>query len=152
MFYENLPGNVPVKSKLQAFLDRIFTAQALITVLCWTRWYFPYKNRQFWSKEEYRCTKGFHLWLQECIDIDECAQTIDWCGNLACENSIGAYTCYCPTGTEVAETFDFEYQRKVKKCLDIDECQKLNICPRNSICNNNEGSYHCTCNKGFEGL
>ena len=102
--------------------------------------------------EDYRCKSGFSLWFQECKDIDECGQTIDWCGYLNCVNTIGSYSCQCGTGLEKFKDFNLEYQKVETKCRDIDECQGvneyqgINICPQNSVCENTEGTY----SQGFQ--
>ena len=100
---------------------------------------------------DYRCKSGFSLLFQKCTDIDECGQTIDWCGDLSCINTIGSYSCQCRSGFETTEVFNFEYQRIETECRDIDECTKRNACPRNAVCRNTEGSYSCLCNDGYSG-
>ena len=147
----------------------IFLMCCLIIFLCWCQWYFPYKNRKFWStgssvekplkwkfktktfNQDYECGKGFFFRLQKCTDINECDQNIDWCGEKVCENSIGGFSCHCPTGLEVYDTFNVKYQAIETKCRDVDECRRANSCPVNSVCRNTEGSYKCLCNDGFEG-
>ena len=99
-----------------------------------------------------RCGKGYFLWLQKCTDIDECDQKINWCGNLACENSVGGFSCHCPEGSESYESFNVDYQKIETKCRDIDECLSNNTCPKTARCQNKVGGYNCLCNKGFQGL
>ena len=100
---------------------------------------------------EYRCEKGFALWLQQCKDVNECDQDIDWCGNLKCENSVGSYSCYCPEGSEVYRVFNVESQFVETYCRDIDECLSGDTCPRNAHCQNKDSGYNCICDDGYHG-
>ena len=101
--------------------------------------------------KDYRCESGFAPLFQECKDIDECGQTINWCGHLNCINTIGSYFCQCSSGMETNKVFNVEYQRVETKCSDIDECRKRNICPQKAVCNNTEGTYSCLCKDGYDG-
>ena len=121
-----------------------------IILLTWSQWYIPYKNRKFWSRD-YRCEPGFSLLFQKCKDIDECGQTIDWCGSLDCVNTVGSHFCQCRRGYEEIEVFNYEYQAVETACRDIDECQTRNTCPGMAECSNTEGTYTCQCKAGYEG-
>ncbi|KAL6430493.1 hypothetical protein ACFW04_007830 [Cataglyphis niger] len=89
------------------------------------------------------CPAGFKFdrSLQQCRDVDECAEAIHSC--LAdveqCRNTEGAYECdiKCEEG--------FTYSIGLGACVDIDECiESHNPCPDPStICINTEGAYKC---------
>jgi len=60
-----------------------------------------------------------------------------------CNNTIGGYTCGCPTG--------FELSSDGLTCLNVNECNSgdENICPLNSTCSDTNGYYECSCDVGF---
>lgn len=73
-----------------------------------------------------------------CIDRDECAQT-NPCSVGSCDNSVGGYSCNCPSG----------YIFQNGTCEDVDECV-LSPCGSNATgCNNIGGSYECACATGY---
>lgn len=78
-----------------------------------------------------------------CIDINECLQEEDPCGeNGSCVNTEGSYECECDHG----------YEFDSSTCVDIDECvvQEEPLCGDNQSCVNTEGSYDCICNEGYQ--
>ena len=73
-------------------------------------------------------------------DVDECADLPWICQPVgSCENTIGSYTCACPSG----------YQRETStgKCIDLDECEDDLMCQYGCI--NLVGGYRCDCPVGF---
>ena len=79
------------------------------------------------------CCDGFRLYNNsQCIDIDECDESIDEC-DMNCHNNKGSYACSCLSGFQlVNET----------KCIDIDECLTENGgC--DDLCMNTKGGQYC---------
>ncbi|MCB9593136.1 MAG: hypothetical protein H6719_10420 [Sandaracinaceae bacterium] len=80
-----------------------------------------------------------------CIDIDECAMSLDDCDtNATCTNTPGSFTCACNSG----------YSGTGRVCTDINECLDptfLSMCDVNSTCNNRPGTFACVCNTGWRG-
>ena len=73
------------------------------------------------------------------IDIDECAENIDFCAQ-TCTNEVGNYSCSCESGFRLADD--------EQSCYDIDECvEDINGC--HHICTNDVGSYICSCIHGY---
>ena len=122
------------------------------------------------------CLPGFKnekLNYFNCLDIDECTETISylqddlsevWCRpdrnvtNSICNNLPGSFECQCETGyqEERVETIDDnDLTNFIDKiiCADIDECASVQHnfgnCTENSFCNNTIGSYTCDCNQGY---
>ncbi|XP_078488839.1 uncharacterized protein LOC100178017 [Ciona intestinalis] len=87
-----------------------------------------------------KCFEGYHEINGTCTDIDECLTTP--CDALAtCNNTIGSFTCSCPTGYLV---------ENVTVCSDVNECsmdQNKHGCSQE--CVNNPGSYTCECRIGY---
>ncbi|EFN68423.1 Fibrillin-2 [Camponotus floridanus] len=89
------------------------------------------------------CPAGFKFdkSLQQCRDVDECAEAIHSCLTDVeqCRNTEGAYECdmKCEKG--------FTYSIGLGTCVDIDECiESNNLCPDPSTkCVNTEGAYEC---------
>ncbi|XP_067411280.1 nidogen-2 [Emydura macquarii macquarii] len=49
------------------------------------------------------CTAGYRGDGRDCVDIDECAESISRCGHRSlCINSPGSYRCECPSGHQLA--------------------------------------------------
>ncbi len=47
------------------------------------------------------CLTGHRRVEEACVDIDECAEGLDSCGDSAiCDNTVGAFSCSCPDGFE----------------------------------------------------
>ena len=97
------------------------------------------------SYQDYRCKHGFHLFMAECADIDECGMGIPFCGKLHCANTVGTYTCGCRDG------FEKVVSGNVYACSDIDECENKRIYPKESTCQNFNGGYSINCKTGFDG-
>ena len=101
-----------------------------------------------------------------CVDVDECANSPCTYPGASCANSIGSYTCTCPTGL----------QGDGINCANIDECTQgqsisvdfgavfdvrelltnrqrrqadVGVCPTTAICVDTEGSYFCVCPNGM---
>ncbi|KAL4240085.1 Coagulation factor 5/8 C-terminal domain [Mactra antiquata] len=92
------------------------------------------------SSKTLTCTEtGYDESIPECIDIDECRDSI--CGKHECVNKEGSYWCKCEPGyhhTNISEN----------ACQDYNECGTNNGgCEH--ICENTDGSYICLCNTGY---
>ncbi|XP_055860776.1 mucin-4-like isoform X7 [Biomphalaria glabrata] len=76
-------------------------------------------------------------------DVDECTTTLDACpGGQICINTIGSYTCNCPSG----------YSKVNGTCIDIDECADVlthNCSLSVEDCINNKGGFSCVCRSGY---
>ncbi|XP_070559541.1 fibrillin-2-like [Ptychodera flava] len=94
-----------------------------------------------------RCFDGFERTdpeVDECTDIDECAEGYDECAvseGAVCINTDGNYTCQCPEGYETFDWFN---------CRDINECHNDTTSPCQQICHNIEGSFNCSCYRGYQ--
>lgn len=76
-----------------------------------------------------------------CVDIDECAETPRVCGAGSCRNTAGSYVCTCPSG--------YRGQASGGTCVDIDECMEMpGVCDV-GLCTNTAGSYTCRCPLGY---
>ncbi|PIC39870.1 hypothetical protein B9Z55_011422 [Caenorhabditis nigoni] len=94
-----------------------------------------------------RCEPGFEGAppKKACVDVDECATGDHKCHDSArCQNFIGGYACFCPTGFRKTDD---------GSCEDIDECKEHNstCCGANAHCVNKPGTYSCECENGFLG-
>ncbi|XP_078487181.1 uncharacterized protein LOC100185781 [Ciona intestinalis] len=79
-----------------------------------------------------------------CPDIDECASGASLCGVGTCANTVGSYTCNCPSG--------YTLNAGTLICDDDDECTiPTHTCDLNAVCTNIPGSFTCTCNLGYSG-
>lgn len=89
------------------------------------------------------CATGYTGFDGECSDIDECMAGAP-CGaasGTTCENTVGAYGCYCPSG--------YTAPAAGGTCVDVNECD-LGTCGGGmATCVNSVGSYACTCNAGY---
>ncbi|VDM58889.1 unnamed protein product [Angiostrongylus costaricensis] len=92
-------------------------------------------------------TPGSYLCIcfeyDDCVDIDECAESAVCGANSQCVNRPGSYDCVCDIG----------YRFVDDTCLDIDECQEDAMCGEGQgvECFNRPGSYECKCKDGFSG-
>ncbi len=92
------------------------------------------------------------------IDIDECSENRDNCGQL-CQNTPGSYSCSCRTGYRVAsdgaacEGIDLILLKNLRffyynNHIDVDECtEDTDGCAQ--TCTNSIGSYTCSCASGY---
>lgn len=91
-----------------------------------------------------------------CVDIDECAEGLDFCGESAlCENQVGTFACSCPAGFEAlpgGTDFGTGKDESLFECIDVDECAlDVDDCSENAACENISGGFSCVCSAGFEG-
>ncbi|XP_050356996.1 fibulin-2-like isoform X2 [Nymphalis io] len=91
------------------------------------------------------CPIGFRAGPDdECLDIDECEETLDDCQRLSqhCINSHGSYFCQDHVSKRCAPGFKVNSVTGI--CEDIDECEEsLEVCKRNEVCINLPGAYNC---------
>nr|XP_055062460.1 adhesion G protein-coupled receptor E5-like isoform X1 [Misgurnus anguillicaudatus] len=92
------------------------------------------------------CEIGFQSVKKQCVDIDECEEIINPCGNNSlCTNTNGSYYCKCKLGFE-SKTPNFT--ATTGQCTDINECLINSTC-NNMLCENSIGSYKCVCPSGY---
>ena len=78
------------------------------------------------------CCNGFRMRNSQCLDINECNESINKC-DMVCHNTNGGYTCSCDVGYQLVDN---------TKCIDINECLDNNGgCLL--ACLNTLGSFHC---------
>ncbi|XP_068954093.1 fibrillin-1 isoform X2 [Petaurus breviceps papuanus] len=87
------------------------------------------------------CKEGYTGDGFTCIDLDECSENLNLCGNGQCLNAPGGYRCECDMG--------FVPSADGKACEDIDECSLPNICVFGT-CHNLPGLFRCECETGYE--
>lgn len=109
---------------------------------------------------ECECERGYRiagslLSGRKCTDINECAENVHECGNVAmCQNLPGGYGCLCESG--------YAWSKVSRTCEDVDECNQLQqspidgqylhrsqVCDDYSICRNLNGSFECLCKPGW---
>jgi len=81
------------------------------------------------------------------VDIDECLNGTANCDpNAICTNTIGSYTCTCPSGFT-------DNKGNGWICDDINECVKgnANCAATGAACINTIGSFQCQCLDGYTG-
>lgn len=84
--------------------------------------------------------------LPSCVDKDECIQTTSPCTSPAiCQNTVGSYTCSCPTG--------YRLDASKTSCTDINECEEgTSGCYSKNYCQNTVPGYSCSCPTSDQGL
>lgn len=105
-----------------------------------------------------------HIFQFETVDIDECAEGLDTCGDEICYNQPGGYSCATPPApitrkplttalpapSSNQRCIDGTRYVRNRGCVDINECRELeDACSSNEECINTMGSYTCTCKTGF---
>ncbi|XP_043955597.1 adhesion G protein-coupled receptor E5 isoform X3 [Gambusia affinis] len=97
---------------------------------------------------ETSCEMGYSRVDQNCVDVNECAEAPEICGeNATCFNTDGSYYCQCQEGFR-SKTVNFTNEDSVK-CTDINECWENDICGPNATCQNIISNYTCSCQNGF---
>jgi len=90
------------------------------------------------------CEQGYDDVDGECVDVDECANGTDMCGdNTSCVNMDGSHSCKCDDG------YDTDSE-DANRCVNIDECEEQDICSSIGLsksCVDSEGSYACICDE-----
>uniref|UniRef100_A0A8C7J4D7 CD97 antigen-like n=1 Tax=Oncorhynchus kisutch TaxID=8019 RepID=A0A8C7J4D7_ONCKI len=86
-----------------------------------------------------------------CIDINECLENKDICGNNAeCHNTLGSYSCFCNEGFVSSTGVEIFIFGQGVTCEDRNECEDdITICGKHTQCVNTPGNYSCVCNPGF---
>lgn len=107
------------------------------------------------------CPTGMRLSGASCVDINECADNVDDCGqNATCTNLVGAYACRCNNGYQgdgrtcvvTACSAGFETPEGGGACVDVDECARgVDDCDPNASCTDTDGAFTCACNQGYTG-
>lgn len=91
------------------------------------------------------CPEGFqlHLYFNQCVDKDECAEPNNPCGNSKCSNTIGSYNCGCPNG----------YQFDTRLSICVQSAGGCNNSPCSFGCNpvGNQG-FSCDCPRGYQSI
>ncbi|XP_028025641.1 latent-transforming growth factor beta-binding protein 4-like isoform X1 [Bombyx mandarina] len=91
------------------------------------------------------CPPGFRAGPDdECIDIDECEESLDDCQRLSqhCINTHGSFFCQDHVSKRCAPGFKVNTSTGI--CEDIDECEEsTEVCKRTEICVNLPGAYNC---------
>ncbi|KAN0027763.1 hypothetical protein ACTFIV_009587 [Dictyostelium citrinum] len=87
------------------------------------------------------CQNGYTNFPACSTDINECLAGTHQCISPAtCSNTVGSYTCNCPTG--------YTKNSNGYSCTDIDECTtKTSGCEQK--CTNTVGSFICSCLSGY---
>lgn len=90
------------------------------------------------------CQSGFTLNTDglSCSDLDECRSGTSNCTDFfQCQNTVGSYTCFCPSGFSQSGT----------SCNDIDECYMgSHDCKQLEVCTNLIGGFEChECMPGY---
>ncbi|XP_041859588.1 fibulin-2-like [Melanotaenia boesemani] len=89
------------------------------------------------------CSRGYHASSDgsRCVDVNECENNQNKCGEGQCLNVPGSYRCECQTG--------YQYDSFRRMCVDVNECWRYpgRLCAQ--TCENTPGSYECSCTSGF---
>nr|XP_046263555.1 adhesion G protein-coupled receptor E5 isoform X2 [Scatophagus argus] len=95
------------------------------------------------------CDQGFNRINRECVDVDDCKETPNLCGNHSkCFNTNGSYYCNCEPGFKNQGGVNFTALDG--ECRDDNECTNNNtICGHGGKCFNLIGSFNCTCHPGY---
>ncbi|XP_044872455.1 nidogen-2 isoform X1 [Mauremys mutica] len=98
------------------------------------------------------CTVGYRGDGRDCVDVDECAESLSRCGHRSvCINSPGSYRCECPSGYQLAG------DRPV--CVPIsppsnpceDGSHSCASADRARCVHHGGGSFSCVCQAGYTG-
>ncbi|XP_047434886.1 adhesion G protein-coupled receptor E5 isoform X2 [Mugil cephalus] len=97
------------------------------------------------------CRVGLAKKRGTCVDIDECNDTRNLCGNDSrCFNTNGSYYCQCNPGYINSKGNNTNFTAVDGQCQDINECNNnKNICGPKASCSNLYGSYVCNCQLGY---
>ncbi|XP_063897763.1 fibulin-1 isoform X1 [Helicoverpa armigera] len=91
------------------------------------------------------CPPGFRAGPDdECVDIDECGESLDDCQHLSqhCINTHGSFFCQDHVSKRCAPGFKVNSATGI--CEDIDECEESSeVCQRTEVCINLPGAYNC---------
>uniref|UniRef100_M3ZCX3 Si:ch211-241f5.3 n=1 Tax=Xiphophorus maculatus TaxID=8083 RepID=M3ZCX3_XIPMA len=94
------------------------------------------------------CPEGFNSVDQNCVDINECEDDPEFCGNYTnCFNTDGSHYCQCKEGFKSGVV---NFTAAAFTCTDINECfENKDICGPNASCQNINSNYTCSCKNGF---
>ncbi|XP_056228400.1 adhesion G protein-coupled receptor E1-like [Seriola aureovittata] len=97
------------------------------------------------------CDVGFLKKKKDCVDDDECQNSLESCGEHAdCFNTNGSFYCQCKRGfTNINKKVNFTL-RDGGQCQDDNECiTQTHNCSLVASCENLIGGFKCTCHSGY---